>query len=211
MILGLCGSFAVVPALSLVGSGSRANRHLADRAHQPGDAVDPSLPASVGVGALILSDATLSGSVPSGAMSIAAAQSDAAASAAAAWAALSAVPASGGLAAVAAPVTTPTTRPAPRVLVPVPPVVVPHVTSAAQAVQGGVASWLNTIPTGTCANNGAPMGAVITVTNAVGASITCKVVSRGPFVAGRVVDIAESTFAQLGSVSRGLVGVTVSW
>ncbi len=75
----------------------------------------------------------------------------------------------------------------------------------------GVASWLDTIPAGTCANNDAPMGSTIKVTNAAGVSVTCKVVSTGPFVAGRVVDLAKSTFAQLGPVSQGLVGVAVSW
>jgi rare lipoprotein A len=55
------------------------------------------------------------------------------------------------------------------------------------------------------------MGSVITVTNGAGVSVTCKVVSRGPFVTGRVVDLARSTFAALGPVSKGLVTVTVSW
>jgi rare lipoprotein A len=73
-----------------------------------------------------------------------------------------------------------------------------------------VASWLDIAP-GTCANNDAPMGAIITVTNAAGISVTCKVVSRGPFVVGRVVDLARSTFAKLGPVSQGLVGVSVTW
>ena len=76
--------------------------------------------------------------------------------------------------------------------------------------QAGVASWLD-IAAGTCANNAAPMGAVITVTNAIGISVTCKVVSTGPFVAGRVVDLSRTTFAALGSVSSGLVSVTVTW
>jgi len=73
-----------------------------------------------------------------------------------------------------------------------------------------MASWLDTIPAGTCANNTAPMGATITVTNLLGVSVTCKVVSRGPFVAGRVVDLAKSTFALLGSLGQGLVTVTVT-
>jgi rare lipoprotein A len=55
------------------------------------------------------------------------------------------------------------------------------------------------------------MGSVIKVTNAGGVSVTCKVVSRGPFVTGRVVDLAKSTFAQLGPVTQGLVGVAVTW
>jgi rare lipoprotein A len=73
-----------------------------------------------------------------------------------------------------------------------------------------VASYLAIAP-GTCANNAAPMGTVITVTNGTGVSIQCRVVSRGPFVTGRVVDLAEATFSHLGSLSRGLVSVTVTW
>ncbi len=106
-------------------------------------------------------------------------------------------------------------RPAPAAAPPVPPPPAPHAALAPHAAtvggsQQGVASYLS-IAAGTCANNAAPMGAVLTVTNAAGVSITCKVVSRGPFVAGRVVDLAESTFAHLGSLSQGLVGVTVTW
>jgi hypothetical protein len=104
--------------------------------------------------------------------------------------------------------TPPTT--VPPVVVLHPAAAVPHVVVASGGEQG-VASWLNTIPAGTCADNGAPMGAVITVTNGAGVSIKCKVVSRGPFVTGRVVDIAEPTFSILGSPSRGLVSVTVTW
>jgi rare lipoprotein A (peptidoglycan hydrolase) len=73
-----------------------------------------------------------------------------------------------------------------------------------------VASWLDIAP-GTCADNVAPMGTVIKVTNSLGVSVTCKVVSTGPFVAGRVVDLARSSFALLGSISAGLVTVTVTW
>jgi hypothetical protein len=75
----------------------------------------------------------------------------------------------------------------------------------------GVASWLDTIPAGTCANNEAPMGSTIRVTNIAGESVTCRVVSRGPFVTGRVVDLAKSTFAKLSPISQGLVGVSVTW
>jgi rare lipoprotein A len=49
------------------------------------------------------------------------------------------------------------------------------------------------------------------VTNSLGVSVTCRVVSRGPFVSGRIVDLSRSTFAALGPVSKGLVTVAVSW
>lgn len=55
------------------------------------------------------------------------------------------------------------------------------------------------------------MGSTIRVTNIAGESVTCRVVSRGPFVTGRVVDLAKSTFAKLSPISQGLVGVSVTW
>jgi rare lipoprotein A len=55
------------------------------------------------------------------------------------------------------------------------------------------------------------MGTILTVTNGAGVSVTCRVVSTGPFVTGRVIDIAKSTFSKLGPTSRGLVAVGVSW
>jgi rare lipoprotein A (peptidoglycan hydrolase) len=84
-----------------------------------------------------------------------------------------------------------------------------HGATTSRSTQG-VASWLD-IAAGTCANNDAPMGTILTVTNAAGISVTCKVVSRGPFGLGRVVDLARTTFARLGPVSQGLVGVSVTW
>jgi len=79
------------------------------------------------------------------------------------------------------------------------------------AKEGGAATWLNTIPTGTCANNGAPIGATLTVTSSSGATVVCKVVSRGPYGAGKIVDLAEGTFAELAPPSQGVVGVRVRW
>ena len=75
-----------------------------------------------------------------------------------------------------------------------------------------MASWLSSIPTGTCANNAAPIGAILTVTDTdTGGSVTCQVVSRGPYGPGRVVDLAETTFARLAPPSHGLINVRVTW
>jgi rare lipoprotein A (peptidoglycan hydrolase) len=79
-------------------------------------------------------------------------------------------------------------------------------------VESGDATWLDTIPTGTCANNDAAMGEVISVTAVgTGVTVTCRVVSRGPYGAGRIVDLAEATFALLAPPSQGVVAVRVSW
>jgi hypothetical protein len=98
-------------------------------------------------------------------------------------------------------------------VLPAPVAAAPPVTSrpTAGARQVGEATWLNTIPTGTCANNAAPMGATITVTSSSGSTVACKVVSRGPYGAGRIVDLAEGTFAELASPSQGVVSVRVGW
>ena len=232
MILGVCGSFAVIPAVSMVTSASATTRR-APAAHQTGDSVEPSAKlGSQTVAAWALSDVGMSAVAPGSAD----ARSLAWVAGAAAVGMPFMAPTASSLS--ASPATVAPTSVAPATLPPtaVPPTTVPPPAGpptftiietprapvlAATPISmpkvvlsdglSGVASWLNTIPAGTCANNSAPMGATITVTNGGGATVTCRVVSRGPFVSGRIVDLAEPTFAQLGSVSRGLVAVTVTW
>jgi hypothetical protein len=103
--------------------------------------------------------------------------------------------------------TTTTRPPAPPTTQPPPPTTRPP-----GNIQYGLASWLDIIPAGTCANNIAPMGAVLTVTDTdTGAAVMCQVVSRGPYGSGRVVDLAVETFAQLVPPSQGLINVRVTW
>lgn len=197
MILGLCSSFAVVPAaVAFSSAGGPARRPVAP-ARPSGDAMfDPG--GSAGLAALLVTDAALSAAR----LEATVATSGTAVNAQTPTAAVTASPAP------AAPTPAPVAAPPPAAPALRPAAVVPTVSG--EGSQGGEASWLNTIPSGTCANNAAPMGSVITVTSA-GISVTCRVVSRGPFVAGRVVDLAMATFATLGPVSRGLVPVSVSW
>ncbi len=186
--MGLCGSFAVVPAFTLVGhTGGSPGRDggagvsgakLAD-ASRP--VTDPASRTAV----LLAEAATLALAGPAGTVS------------------KSASPAPPGLPAVSRPAITPT----PAVVGPAP----QTVRAPSASAQAGQATWLDTIPTGTCANNDAPMGALLTVTNMAGTSITCRVVSRGPFAAGRIVDVARSTFRSLAATSQGVVNVAVSW
>ena len=97
--------------------------------------------------------------------------------------------------------TTPTTRPRPTTTT---------TTRPAHTETGG-ASWYDA-PAGTCANNEAPMGAVVTVTDlATGRSVTCQVTSRGPFYNGRIIDLARTTFDQLAPAATGVIQVRVSW
>lgn len=75
----------------------------------------------------------------------------------------------------------------------------------------GKATWYDTAD-GRCAANVAPLGTVLTVTNrSTGASVTCRVVSRGPYGRGRVVDLARRTFARLAPPSVGVIEVVISW
>ncbi len=78
--------------------------------------------------------------------------------------------------------------------------------SADHIVQG-IASWY--YGSGSACNS-FPMGSRIRVTNvATGASVDSTIVSTGPFVPGRVVDLNHDDFAAIASISAGVVEVTV--
>ncbi|MBI4407679.1 MAG: hypothetical protein HY565_04245 [Candidatus Kerfeldbacteria bacterium] len=71
----------------------------------------------------------------------------------------------------------------------------------------GMASWYDW--TG-AACNAFPLGSQIRVTNvATGAYVDTTVVSTGPFIPGRVVDLTRADFAAIADISAGVVEVTV--
>jgi rare lipoprotein A (peptidoglycan hydrolase) len=75
----------------------------------------------------------------------------------------------------------------------------------------GEASWY-VGPDGECAHNTAPLGSTIRVTNLDnGKSTTCRVAGRGPYGAGRVVDLTKSTFARIASIDAGVFHARVDW
>lgn len=77
--------------------------------------------------------------------------------------------------------------------------------------QTGEASWYDA-PDGTCAHRTLPFGTVLTVTNlANGAKVQCKVADRGPFVEGRIIDLAKTTFDNLAPPSSGVIDVRIEW
>jgi rare lipoprotein A (peptidoglycan hydrolase) len=225
MILGLCSSFAVVPALSLVTSNDGGSRRLVGPARSNADPSDSSDAGSAeGLASLLMANAAFSAAsqshdVASGVLA-ASTESPTGASAPTATSSAPGATSAPATPAAAGAASGPTGGPAAAVKAPTAPVVVAPAARSAPAVVArpaplgratqGVASWLD-IAAGTCANNDAPMGTMITVTNSLGISVTCKVVSRGPFVSGRVVDLARTNFAALGPVSKGLVTVAVSW
>jgi rare lipoprotein A (peptidoglycan hydrolase) len=218
--LALCGSFVVVPLLSLVHRASAGSATTTVAA----SAADPALArqffdrasrsqARAGAAGLPLVERTgaaLTTAVTS--ESPVASEPTVAAATVASFRRRRVVVTPQTTVARPAPRTTPApapvavTRPAPpRTTLPPPP-------PPPRNVQSGLATWLDTIPAGTCANNAAPMGAVLTVTDVyTGQSVTCQVVSRGPFGPGRVIDLAKNTFAQLAPPSQGLIDVRVTW
>jgi hypothetical protein len=131
----------------------------------------------------------------------------------------------------AAPVTTTTAKPKPKVVVttttakpkptttttakPKPP---PTTTTTAAAPpaptnrQEGGASFHDYAVASTCAHRSLPFGTVLTVTNlANGKQATCTVNDRGPYVAGRIIDLSRTTFGQLAPVSSGVIQVSIEW
>jgi hypothetical protein len=78
--------------------------------------------------------------------------------------------------------------------------------------QEGGASWYRYKP-GTCAHRTLPKGTVVKVTNlASGRTATCTVADRGPFIAGRIIDLDHSVFmAVADSPGQGVVRVRIEW
>jgi rare lipoprotein A (peptidoglycan hydrolase) len=63
-----------------------------------------------------------------------------------------------------------------------------------------------------CAHKTIAKGTTLTVTNvATGKSATCVVNDRGPFIAGRIVDLDTTIFRQLASPSAGVFRARITW
>lgn len=92
------------------------------------------------------------------------------------------------------------------------------------AVERGLASWygkeFDGLPTASgetfrpekvsAAHRTLPLGTVVDVTNERnGKTVRVKVNDRGPFVAGRIVDLSRAAAAEIGSVVDGVVPVTL--
>jgi uncharacterized protein YabE (DUF348 family) len=78
--------------------------------------------------------------------------------------------------------------------------------------QSGLATWYDDPVAGGCAHRTLPKGTRVTITDTrTGASATCIVNDRGPFGAGRIIDLAPDVFQQLGHLDAGVISVTISW
>ncbi len=78
--------------------------------------------------------------------------------------------------------------------------------------QEGGASWYRYKP-GTCAHRTLPKGTVVKVTNRkTGQSANCTVADRGPFIAGRIIDLDRSVFMAIAeSPGQGVIQVRIEW
>lgn len=64
----------------------------------------------------------------------------------------------------------------------------------------------------TAAHRTLPMGTRVTVTNiASGESVTVRINDRGPFVEGRIIDLSQAAFAQIGPRGAGVIDVRIEW
>jgi len=80
----------------------------------------------------------------------------------------------------------------------------------AQDVEEGIASWFPDRRDMVAAHNGYPIGSHLRVTNLDNAkSIIVTVVSRGPYVPGRVVDLSHDAFNQIASPGQGVARVGI--
>lgn len=62
----------------------------------------------------------------------------------------------------------------------------------------------------TAAHRTLPFGTFVKVTNLDnGKSVVVKINDRGPFVAGRIIDLSKSAFGQIGELSEGLLRVEI--
>ncbi|MBW3669484.1 MAG: septal ring lytic transglycosylase RlpA family protein [Actinobacteria bacterium] len=111
---------------------------------------------------------------------------------------------------VRAVVSTTTTKPKPTTTTTKPKPTTTTTTSPPRT-QTGKASWYQTTD-GTCAHRTLPFGTIVKVTNlANGRAVSCRVADRGPYVAGRIIDLDREGFEQLASASTGVIDVRIEW
>jgi uncharacterized protein YabE (DUF348 family) len=91
---------------------------------------------------------------------------------------------------------------------PVPEITVQGTYMKLAKADNGAASWYNFTGQMTAANPWLPMGSYVKVTNkANGKSVVVKIVDRGPFGPGRIIDLEKVAFAKIASIGAGVVDV----
>jgi uncharacterized protein YabE (DUF348 family) len=77
--------------------------------------------------------------------------------------------------------------------------------------QDGLASWYRSDGL-TAAHPSLPIGTIVRVTNtANGRSVNVRIVDRGPYVDGRIIDLSDEAFSRLASLGDGTIHVHVSY
>ncbi|ALR15650.1 hypothetical protein M272_02360 [Vibrio natriegens NBRC 15636 = ATCC 14048 = DSM 759] len=62
----------------------------------------------------------------------------------------------------------------------------------------------------TAAHKSLPFGTIVRVTNTANAKkVDVKINDRGPFVKGRVIDLSQEAFEQIGSIKKGVVPIKI--
>ncbi|MGZ8581564.1 MAG: ubiquitin-like domain-containing protein [Actinomycetota bacterium] len=79
--------------------------------------------------------------------------------------------------------------------------------------QSGLATWYDPPWAGlTAAHPTLPFGTLVTVTDAeTGRSVTVTINDRGPFGAGRIIDLSPEAFAVLQPLGAGVLDVSIAW
>ncbi len=86
-----------------------------------------------------------------------------------------------------------------------------HAAPAIRGSESGQASWYQYTP-GTCAHRTLAFGTIVTVTNVgTGASTTCRVADRGPYVTGRIIDLEQGVFSLIANPASGAIDVRITW
>ena len=87
----------------------------------------------------------------------------------------------------------------------------PTVTTTSNS-QTGKASWYRGISGMTAAHKTLPKGTLVKVTNlSNGKTVTVKIVDRGPYVEGWIIDLSEEAFSQVAATSTGVIPVRIDW
>jgi rare lipoprotein A (peptidoglycan hydrolase) len=89
---------------------------------------------------------------------------------------------------------------------------VPPTPPTPQNTQTGGASWYDGVPDFTAAHRTLPFGTIVTVTNLdTGKSTRVRIADRGPFIAGRIIDLGYGAFRAIASPGQGVARVEISY
>ncbi|MGH9189824.1 MAG: RlpA-like double-psi beta-barrel domain-containing protein [Acidimicrobiales bacterium] len=87
----------------------------------------------------------------------------------------------------------------------------PSKPASSSSTESGLASWYGAAQ-GTCAHKTLPFGTILKVTRlSNGATVTCRVSDRGPYIDRRIVDLSKDTYSVLAPAGSGVIDVTTEW